>query len=88
MNREVPKGITKMEPPIDIFLQEPMEQLIRDYAAGFRLVALEESLGTFTGPAGTGLLSTGGLKAVQLSSMVVALPLIPVLILMVFSLMK
>ncbi|MGV8982213.1 BCCT family transporter [Clostridium sp.] len=35
-----------------------------------------------------GLLLSGGLKAVQLSSVVVALPLIPILLLMVFSLMK
>jgi BCCT family betaine/carnitine transporter len=35
-----------------------------------------------------GLLATGALKAVQLSSIIVALPLIPVLLLMVFSLMK
>ena len=33
-------------------------------------------------------LSTGQFKAVQLSSIVVALPLIPVLLVMVFSLMK
>jgi BCCT family betaine/carnitine transporter len=35
-----------------------------------------------------GLLATGVLKAVQLSSIIVALPLIPVLLLTVFSRMK
>ncbi len=35
-----------------------------------------------------GLLSTGALKAVQLSSIVVALPMIPVLLLMIISLMR
>ena len=44
--------------------------------------------GLLLGLLALGLLSTGALKAVQLSSIVVALPLIPVLILMVFSLMK
>ncbi|MBI9090463.1 MAG: BCCT family transporter [Desulfobacterium sp.] len=44
--------------------------------------------GLLLGLLALGLLSTGALKAVQLSSIVVALPLIPVLVLMVFSLMK
>jgi len=44
--------------------------------------------GLLLGLLALGLLSTGALKAVQLSSIIVALPLIPVLILMVFSLMK
>jgi BCCT family betaine/carnitine transporter len=44
--------------------------------------------GIILGLFAVGLLSTGALKAVQLSSLVVALPLIPVLLLMVVSLMK
>jgi BCCT family betaine/carnitine transporter len=44
--------------------------------------------GLLLGLLALGLLSTGALKAVQLSSIIVALPLIPVLMLMVFSLMK
>ncbi|QTA83368.1 Transporter, BCCT family [Desulfonema limicola] len=44
--------------------------------------------GLILGLLALGLLSTGALKAVQLSSIIVALPMIPVLILMVFSLMK
>ena len=44
--------------------------------------------GIILGLFAVGLLSTGQLKAVQLSSIVVALPLIPVLLVMVFSLMK
>ena len=44
--------------------------------------------GIILGLFAVGLLSTGALKAVQLSSIVVALPLIPVLLLMVVSLMK
>lgn len=44
--------------------------------------------GILLGLLALGLLSTGALKAVQLSSIVVALPLIPVLLLMIFSLMK
>ena len=44
--------------------------------------------GIILGLFAVGLLSTGALKAVQLSSIVVALPLIPVLLLMVVSLMR
>ncbi len=44
--------------------------------------------GIILGLFAVGLLATGTLKAVQLSSIIVALPLMPVLILMVFSLMK
>ena len=44
--------------------------------------------GILLGLFAVGLLSTGQLKAVQLSSIVVALPLMPVLLVMVFSLMK
>jgi BCCT family betaine/carnitine transporter len=44
--------------------------------------------GIILGLFAVGLLATGALKAVQLSSIVVALPLIPVLVLMVVSLMK
>ncbi|MFZ0132078.1 MAG: BCCT family transporter [Desulfobacterales bacterium] len=44
--------------------------------------------GIILGLFAVGLLSTGALKAVQLSSIIVALPLMPVLILMVVSLMK
>lgn len=44
--------------------------------------------GILLGLFAVGLLATGALKAVQLSSIVVALPLIPVLLLMVVSLMK
>lgn len=44
--------------------------------------------GLILGLFAVGLLSTGALKAVQLSSIVVALPLMPVLILMVLSLMR
>jgi BCCT family betaine/carnitine transporter len=44
--------------------------------------------GLLLGLLALGLLSTGALKAVQLSSIIVALPLIPVLLLMIFSLMK
>lgn len=44
--------------------------------------------GLILGLFAVGLLSTGALKAVQLSSIIVALPLMPVLLLMVFSLMK
>jgi len=44
--------------------------------------------GLILGLFAVGLLATGALKAVQLSSIIVALPLIPVLLLMVFSLMK
>lgn len=44
--------------------------------------------GILLGLFAVGLLSTGQLKAVQLSSIVVALPLMPVLLVMVLSLMK
>ncbi|MFZ0614384.1 MAG: BCCT family transporter [Desulfobacterales bacterium] len=44
--------------------------------------------GIILGLFAVGLLSTGALKAVQLSSIIVALPLMPVLILMVVSFMK
>ena len=44
--------------------------------------------GILLGLFAVGLLSTGQLKAVQLSSIVVALPLIPVLLVMVISLMR
>ncbi|MBW2494465.1 MAG: BCCT family transporter, partial [Deltaproteobacteria bacterium] len=44
--------------------------------------------GIILGLFAVGLLATGALKAVQLSSIVVALPLIPVLLLMVVSFMK
>jgi len=44
--------------------------------------------GLILGLFAVGLLATGALKAVQLSSIIVALPLIPVLLLMVVSLMK
>ncbi len=44
--------------------------------------------GLILGLFAVGLLSTGQLKAVQLSSIVVALPLMPVLLIMVVSLMK
>jgi BCCT family betaine/carnitine transporter len=44
--------------------------------------------GIILGLFAVGLLATGALKAVQLSSIIVALPLMPVLILMVVSFMK
>ncbi|RPH51974.1 MAG: BCCT family transporter [Desulfobacteraceae bacterium] len=44
--------------------------------------------GIILGLFAVGLLSTGQLKAVQLSSIIVALPLMPILLIMVFSLMK
>jgi BCCT family betaine/carnitine transporter len=44
--------------------------------------------GIILGLFAVGLLSTGQLKAVQLSSIIVALPLMPILLVMVFSLMK
>lgn len=42
----------------------------------------------FLGVFAVGLLATGGLQAVQLASIVVALPLMPILITMLFSLLK
>ncbi len=44
--------------------------------------------GVLLGVFAVGLLATGALRAVQLSSIIVALPLIPVLLLMVVSFMK